>query len=70
MVNVGTRQNPTYLPAQVCEILPGQPANSKLDAGQTQQMIRFAVQRPQENMAAIAGDGRATVGLTSPGLVS
>jgi PAZ domain len=49
VVNVVNRQNPRYLPAQVCHVLPGQPSRSKLSSGQTQKMIRFAVRKPVEN---------------------
>jgi len=52
-----------YLPAEVCIVLPGQPAKSKLDGSQTQQMIRHAVRKPWENAASIVGEGIQTVGL-------
>ncbi|KAL1837895.1 hypothetical protein VTJ49DRAFT_3281 [Mycothermus thermophilus] len=53
VVNVGTRQNPTYLPAEVCVVLPGLVANRKLDPGQTAEMIRFAVRKPGQNATYI-----------------
>lgn len=65
VVNVGNRENPTYLPVQVCHVLPGQPSNSKLDPSQTQQMIRFAVKRPAENATFIVSRGLQTAGLSS-----
>lgn len=65
VVNVGTRENPTYLPPEVCIVVPGQCANSKLDPTQTQQMIRFAVRKPGENANSIVYEGLSTVGLTS-----
>ncbi|RFU76037.1 hypothetical protein TARUN_6198, partial [Trichoderma arundinaceum] len=64
VVNVGNRENPVYLPLQVCHVLPGQPSNSKLDPTQTQQMIRFAVRRPMENATSIVTKGLQTTGLT------
>lgn len=73
VVNVGNREHPTYLPVQVCHVLPGQPSNSKLDPSQTQQMIRFAVKRPAENATFIVSKGLQTTGLSSevnPFLVS
>lgn len=72
MINVGNKENPSYLPLQVCYVLPGQPSKSKLDGPQTQQMIRFAVQRPTENAKLIVTKGLQTAGLspqTNPLLV-
>lgn len=65
MVNVATRENPSYLPAEVCVVMPGQSSNSRLDPGQTRQMIRFAVRKPFENAASIVNEGLETVGLSS-----
>jgi hypothetical protein len=63
LLNCGNRENPMYLPAEVCIVLPGQPSKSKLDGTQTQQMIRHAVRKPWENAAAIVAEGVQTVGL-------
>lgn len=63
VVNVGNGENPSYLPAEVCVVMPGQNSQSKLDPGQTQQMIRFAVRKPWENANSITQDGLQTVGL-------
>ncbi|KAL7755607.1 hypothetical protein ACKLNR_014134 [Fusarium oxysporum f. sp. zingiberi] len=63
LVNCGNRDNPMYLPAEVCVVLPGQPSTSKLDGTQAQQMIRHAVRKPWENAAAIVREGVQTVGL-------
>ncbi|KAL2015718.1 hypothetical protein VTK56DRAFT_4914 [Thermocarpiscus australiensis] len=65
VVNVGTRENPTYLPPEVCVVMPGQSANSKLDPGQTQQMIRFAVRKPADNANSIVHEGLSIVGLSN-----
>ena len=62
VVNVGNRQNPRYLPAQVCHVLPGQPSRSKLSSGQTQKMIRFAVRKPVENANSIVSSGVQLLG--------
>ena len=64
VVNVGNRENPSYLPAEVCIVMPGQSYQSKLDPSQTQQMIRFAVRKPWENAKSITEDGPSTVGLS------
>lgn len=63
VVNCGNRENPMYLPAEVCIVLPGQSSKSKLDGTQTQQMIRHAVRKPWENANAIVTQGVQTVGL-------
>jgi hypothetical protein len=53
-----------YLPPEVCLVLPGQSADSKLDPGQTQQMIRFAVRKPADNANSIVHEGLSLVGLS------
>jgi eukaryotic translation initiation factor 2C len=63
VVNVGTRVNPSYLPADVCEVLPGQNCSAKLDSEQTAAMIKFAVRKPSANAASITHDGPGAVGL-------
>jgi len=71
VVNVGSRQNPSYLPPDVCMVLPGQPSRSKLSASQTQQMIRFAVRKPTHNAQSIVTAGARMLGFapTNPTLV-
>ncbi|KAK4442952.1 ribonuclease H-like domain-containing protein [Podospora aff. communis PSN243] len=64
VVNVGTRDKPTYLPPEICVVMPGQSASSKLDPNQTQQMIRFAVRKPGANANSIAQEGLGLVGLS------
>ena len=63
VVNVGNKENPSYLPAEVCIVLPGQFSQSKLDPSQTQEMIKFAVRKPWENADSITQEGIRTVGL-------
>lgn len=63
VLNVGNREHPSYLPAEVCIVLPGQYSKSKLGSGQTQQMIRFAVRKAWENANSITQEGIRTVGL-------
>jgi hypothetical protein len=73
VVNVGTEKNPSYLPAEVCIVLPGQSAMAKLSGDQTRNMIRFAVRGPWLNAMSIVNDGLLTGGLstqTNPLLVS
>ena len=63
VVNVGNKANPSYLPADVCIVLPGQTADSKLSPDQTARMIEFAVRKPFDNARSIATDGTAVLGL-------
>ncbi|KAI4619887.1 hypothetical protein J4E83_005744 [Alternaria metachromatica] len=63
VVNCGNRENPMYLPAEVCVVVPGQPSKAKLDGGQTQTMIQYAVRKPWENAKSILTEGVSTVGL-------
>ncbi|KAL2371462.1 hypothetical protein RJ035_001965 [Blastomyces gilchristii] len=64
VVNVGSKEEPIYLPAEVCHVLPGQPANAKISPQQTQNMIRFAVRRPVENAKSIVVNGTQVLGFT------
>ncbi|KAJ8119976.1 hypothetical protein O1611_g10486 [Lasiodiplodia mahajangana] len=63
VVNVGTKEKPTYLPAQVCTILPGQPMRRQLSPGQTSKMIAFAVRPPAANATSIVNEGLKANGL-------
>ena len=62
VVNVSSKDNPSYLPAEVCEVRPGQAAGMKLSSSQTQQMIRFAVRRPFLNARSIVTSGGQLLG--------
>ncbi|KAK7736945.1 hypothetical protein SLS53_006700 [Cytospora paraplurivora] len=65
VINVGSDKNPSYLPAEVCIVQPGQSALSKLNGDQTRNMIRFAVRGPWLNAESIVNDGLRTSGLSS-----
>jgi eukaryotic translation initiation factor 2C len=62
VLRFGTRENPTYLPAEVCEVVPGQAASSKLSESQTQAMVAFAVRKPHLNAQSIDTQGRQLLG--------
>ncbi|KXX76832.1 Protein argonaute 5 [Madurella mycetomatis] len=64
VINVGTRERPTYLPPEVCIVFAGQKATSRLDRAQEQEMLRFASRKPWENATSIIRDGLETVGLS------
>ncbi|KAJ4490632.1 argonaute-like protein [Lentinula aciculospora] len=68
VIDVGAKKR-TYLPAEICEIEPGQPFRGKLTDIQTAQMIKVACNPPRMNAEAIVGDGFQKIGLkpiTSP----
>jgi hypothetical protein len=65
-VNVGSPQNPVYLPPQVCVVVAGQSSRAKLSPSQTQQMIRFAVRRPVHNAESIVTGGARLLGFEPP----
>ena len=68
VVNVGSRDKPVYLPCEVCEVEPGQPAKSKLSGDQTASMLKFAVmgRKPGQNAQSIASRGVGVLGLGQP----
>ncbi|CZT04105.1 related to argonaute like post-transcriptional gene silencing protein QDE-2 [Rhynchosporium agropyri] len=65
VVNVGNKENPNYLPAEVCLVLPGQPVKRRLGPDQTAEMIKFACRKPYANADSIIGDGRNVLGLNA-----
>lgn len=64
VVNVGTPNDPKYLPAEVCQVIPGQPSKAKLTPEQTRGMINFAVRKPAENAKSIVTKGASVLGVT------
>ncbi|EXJ58677.1 hypothetical protein A1O7_06105 [Cladophialophora yegresii CBS 114405] len=68
VVNVGTRERPSYLPAQVCHVIAGQATNAQLTPAQTQQMIRFAIRRPAQNAQSIVTSGAQMLTANNPTL--
>ncbi|CDO74313.1 hypothetical protein BN946_scf184800.g2 [Trametes cinnabarina] len=70
LINVSTNpQRPVYIPAEVCEIMPGQAYRGKLDGDQTAKMIRYACNPPDFNGNAIVNQGFEQLGLR-PGAAS
>lgn len=66
VVNVGTRDNPSYLPVEVCVVEPGQTAKSKLTPNQTRNMLSFAVRGPAQNAQSIVTKGTSVLGFGKP----
>ncbi|KAJ3576121.1 hypothetical protein NPX13_g3804 [Xylaria arbuscula] len=63
VVNVGTREKPSYLPAECCIVPPGTPTKASLDPSQTKAMIDFAVRNPAANHKSITEKGLDNLGL-------
>ncbi|CDM37030.1 hypothetical protein CBS147339_2295 [Penicillium roqueforti] len=64
VVNVGTRERPVYLPAEVCEVLPGQCFKPEPSAVQRQNMIKFSCRRPPQNYDSIMTEGLDIMGIS------
>jgi eukaryotic translation initiation factor 2C len=69
LVNVGNSKFPSYLPLEVCIVLPGQSSKRKLSPDQTSDMIKFACRRPKENAMSITNDARDVLGFTAGNLM-
>ena len=64
LINVSSRRDrPILLPAEICEIVPGQAYRGKLDADQTAAMIKVACNPPGFNGNAIVNQGFEELGL-------
>lgn len=57
LVNYSTKDNPKWIPAELCSVLPGQLAKRLLMGDQTREMIAFAARRPADNAESIMNDG-------------
>ncbi|KAF8063268.1 argonaute-like protein [Lyophyllum atratum] len=65
VVDVGSAKKTVWVPAELCDILPGHPYG-KLNDKETAQMIRYACNPPRVNAEAIVNQGFPTLGLTPP----
>ncbi|KAH0828488.1 hypothetical protein AYO21_07723 [Fonsecaea monophora] len=66
VLNVGNEQNPVYLPAQMCQVLPGNAFRGTLSTQQTQNMTRFAVRKPVLNAQSIIDKGVGLLNIGQP----
>ncbi|KAI9790087.1 MAG: hypothetical protein M1816_005557 [Peltula sp. TS41687] len=66
VVNVGTKDKPTYLPPEVCQVLPGQTTRKTINPTQTQAMIKRACRPPGANARSIKDHGTKVLGLEEP----
>ena len=62
VVNVGGVKRPTYLPAELCEVIE-QPYFGRLTDRETAEMIKYACNPPATNAATIVNDGLRLLGL-------
>jgi eukaryotic translation initiation factor 2C len=62
VINIGSIKRPVYIPGELCKVIDGQTFRQKLVGTQTNQMIRLAVKRPQENSKFITTEGRKILG--------
>lgn len=59
VLNTGTARDPSWLPAELARVIPGQAYRKFLSGNQTSVMIRFAARPPSENAMSIAGTANA-----------
>ena len=55
VVNVGSKNEPVYLPPEICYVHGGQPARTILSPAQTAEMIRFAARPPNFIAQSVEG---------------
>ena len=63
LVDLGNRNRPNLVPAELCEIFPGQAYRGRLSPTETANMIRYACNPPPVNAAAIRDQGFPDLGL-------
>ena len=52
----GTKDDPIWIPAELCNVVPGQHYRKKLNGNQTTRMLTIAARPPAENAARIMAD--------------
>jgi eukaryotic translation initiation factor 2C len=62
VINVGGAKGPTYLPAEICQVIE-QPYFGRLNDRETANMINYACNPPATNAASIVNDGLRLLGL-------
>ncbi|KAL7622079.1 hypothetical protein AAE478_007581 [Parahypoxylon ruwenzoriense] len=63
VLNVGSKAKPVYMPAELIEVIQGQPLGRKTTPDETAQMILFACRSPFANATSISNLGRECLGL-------
>jgi hypothetical protein len=62
IIDAGGPGRPNYVPAELCEIEPGEPHLGKLGPKETSDMLRVASRRPAENTTIIMDNGLPRLG--------
>ena len=65
VVDIGGNKK-VWVPAEMCDIIPGNAYRGKLNDKETAQMIRYACNPPRVNAEAIVGKGLPTLGVSPP----
>lgn len=65
VVNVGNQQNPVYLPAELCEVLPGQIFGGDPTSDMRSAMIKFSCRKPPQNYESIITEGLEIMGISN-----
>ncbi|KAG6897857.1 hypothetical protein C0992_009995 [Termitomyces sp. T32_za158] len=65
VIDLGSQKKEIWVPAELCDIIPGQPYG-KLNDRETAQMIRYACNPPRVNAEAIVNQGFAKLALSRP----
>ena len=52
----GTKERPIWIPAELCDVIPGQNYRGKLNGNQTSRMLTIAARPPAENASRIMAD--------------
>ena len=63
VVDLGSAKRKIWIPAELCDIEPGNPYYAKLSDRETTQMIRHACNPPATNAESIVGRGFSALGL-------
>ncbi|KAK4164492.1 ribonuclease H-like domain-containing protein [Cladorrhinum sp. PSN259] len=66
LINAGTLTNPVFIPAEFCELKPGQAVKAKLTPMESAAMIKFACRTPPENAISITTQARKVLKLDDP----
>lgn len=66
VVNIGNRDKPNWMPAELCDIENGNVYRDKLNANETAEMIRYACSPPRINAEKIVDQGFPSTGLNPP----
>ena len=62
LLNCGTQEKPVWIPAELCEVMPGQAFRGKLNNDQTTEIMNVAARGPAENAKRITNDSKEVIG--------